>query len=154
MSYLKSTTDSNLIVIYLEDLAALMSLAVALVGVTLAHFVSPVFDGIASVAIGIILTFVAFFLANELRDLLIGEGLDRKTLQEIRKIVKNEPIVRHLNNIRTMNLGNESALVVISVDLDDLKNAGQVEDRLEVIRKKIKHAYPNISYLYIDVREL
>jgi cation diffusion facilitator family transporter len=154
MSYLKSTTDSNLIVIYLEDMAALMSLAVALLGVTLARFVSPVFDGIASVTIGAILTFVAWFLSNELRDLLIGEGLDRKTLQEIRKIVKAEPIVKHLNNIRTMNLGNDSALVVISVDLDDIKTAGQVEDRLEIIRKKIKKAFPIISYLYIDVREL
>jgi cation diffusion facilitator family transporter len=154
MSYLKSTTDTNLIVIYLEDLAALLSLSVALVGVTIAYFFFPVFDGIASVVIGGILTFVAYFLANELRDLLIGEGLDRKTLQEIRKIVKNEPVVKHLNNIRTMNIGNDSALVVISVDLDDFRRAHQVETHLEEIRTKIKKAYPIITYLYIDVREL
>jgi cation diffusion facilitator family transporter len=154
MSYLRSTTDTNLIVIYLEDFAALFSLSIALIGVTLAEFVAPVFDGIASVAIGSILTYVAYFLSNELRDLLIGEGLDRKSIQEIRKIVKNEPVVRHINDIRTMNIGNNKALVVISVDLLDSADIHTVETHFDKIKAQIKKAHPNITYLYIDVREI
>jgi cation diffusion facilitator family transporter len=154
MSYLKSTTDTNLIVIYMEDFAALLSLTVALIGVTLAFFVAPVFDGIASVAIGVILTYVAFFLSSELRDLLIGEGLERKTIQEIRKLVKNEPVVKHLHNIRTMNIGNNKALVIISVDMDDSVKVHEVEVHFEKLRSTIKKAHPNICYLYIDVREI
>ena len=154
MSYLKSTTDTNLIVIYLEDFAALLSLSVALIGVTLAFFVDPVFDGIASVSIGVILAFVAYFLSNELRDLLIGEGLDRKTIQEIRKLVKNESVVKQLYNIRTMNIGNNKALVIVSVDLYDNVKVHDVETHFEKLRSTIKKAHPNICYLYIDVREI
>jgi len=154
MSYLRSTTDTNLIVIYLEDFAALLSLSVALIGVTLAFFVNPVFDGIASVAIGVILTYVAYFLSSELRDLLIGEGLERKTIQEIRKMVKSETVVKQLYNIRTMNIGNNKALVIVSVDLDDNVKVHEVETHFEKLRSTIKKAYPNIRYLYIDVREI
>jgi cation diffusion facilitator family transporter len=154
MSYLKSTTDTNLIVIYMEDFAALLSLTVALIGVTLAYFVAPVFDGIASVMIGAILAYVAYFLSAELRDLLIGEGLERKTVQEIRKLVKSDPVVVHLNNIRTMNIGSNKALVVISVDLDDSVKVHDVETHFHKLRATIKKAHPNICYLYIDVREI
>jgi cation diffusion facilitator family transporter len=154
MSYLKSTTDTNLIVIYMEDFAALLSLSVALIGVTLAYFIAPVFDGIASVAIGVILTFVAYFLSSELRDLLIGEGIERKTIQAIRKLVKSDSVVKHIYNIRTMNIGNNKALVIISVDLDDSVKVHEVETHFNKLRETIKKAHPNICYLYIDVREI
>ena len=154
MSYLKSTTDTNLIVIYMEDFAALLSLTVALVGVTLAYFVAPVFDGIASVAIGAILTYVAYFLSSELRDLLIGEGIERKTIHEIRKLVISDPVVKHIYNIRTMNIGNNKALVIISVDLFDSVKVHEVETHFNKLRETIKKAHPNICYMYIDVREI
>lgn len=153
LNFLKETSDVNIIIIFLEDFAALISLAIALVGITLAYFVNPIFDGFASIGIGTILTVVAVFLMNELRKLIIGESVDRPTTNNIKGIVRQSPIVVHINNMRSMMIGHNQSLVVISVNVDDFVQAHIVESELEQLKIQILKQYPQIKYLYIDVHD-
>jgi divalent metal cation (Fe/Co/Zn/Cd) transporter len=73
---LKDSVDTNLIVIILEDSAALLGLVIAFI-CTLLSLYNPIFDAIGSISIGLILSFVSYSLVNELRKLIIGEYAKR-----------------------------------------------------------------------------
>jgi divalent metal cation (Fe/Co/Zn/Cd) transporter len=74
---LKDSVDTNLIVIILEDSAALLGLVIAFI-CTLLSLYNPIFDAIGSISIGLILSFVSYSLVNELRKLIIGENMPRE----------------------------------------------------------------------------
>lgn len=132
--YIKETTNSSVIVILLEDSAAILGLIIAFVGTLLTMFVSPVFDGIASFLIGVLLTFVAYTLVREIYKLIIGESMTPQEHQEIKEQVESYQIVDTVLSIRSMYLGNNKAIVIVQVDMNDIKSI----DELENIVPKIK----------------
>jgi cation diffusion facilitator family transporter len=102
--YFKETTNSSVIVILLEDSAALVGLLIAFIGTILTMFVSPVFDGISSFLIGLLLTFVAFTLTREIYKLIIGESMTPQEHQEIKEQLEEYQIVDNVLSIRSMYL--------------------------------------------------
>lgn len=77
--WIRKTNNTDLLVIFLEDFAALMGLGIALVCLLVSWLGNmPRFDAVGSLAIGFLLIFVALLLAREVKPLLIGEspGLD------------------------------------------------------------------------------
>ncbi len=92
--YIKRAKDPSTFTIVLEDSAAMLGLVFAFLGVFLGHTLeNPYLDGIASMAIGVLLMAVAILLARETKALLIGEGADATTLAEIRDIVEADELV-------------------------------------------------------------
>ncbi|MGH6634626.1 MAG: cation transporter [Gammaproteobacteria bacterium] len=80
-----------------EDTAALLGLAVAFLGIYLAHRLeNPYLDGVASVVIGSILCAVAGFLAYESKSLLVGEGADPQTLESVSALAEADPAVERI----------------------------------------------------------
>jgi divalent metal cation (Fe/Co/Zn/Cd) transporter len=70
---------------------------VAMIGIFLANqFNNPYFDGAASIVIGVLLAGVAVLLGYDTKGLLIGEGADRETLDDIRRLVESDPGLRAL----------------------------------------------------------
>lgn len=132
--YFKETTNSSVIVILLEDSAALVGLLIAFIGTILTMYVSPVFDGISSFLIGLLLTFVAFTLTREIYKLIIGESMTPQEHQEIKEQIESYQIVDTVLCIRSMYLGNNKAIVIVQVDMNDIKSI----DELENIVPKIK----------------
>ena len=132
--YFKETTNSSVIVILLEDSAALVGLLIAFIGTILTMYVSPVFDGISSFLIGLLLTFVAFTLTREIYKLIIGESMTPVEHQEIKEQIESYQIVDTVLSIRSMYLGNNKAIVIVQVDMNDIKSI----DELENIVPKIK----------------
>ena len=103
---LKESKDSNLIVIAVEDTAAMAGLVTALVGTLLAVFTGmPVFDGIASIVIGLLLGAMSLFLAAEMRKLLVGEAIDRAKITAVRELLAEYPEIERVVGIWTMQLG-------------------------------------------------
>ncbi|MBD3162075.1 MAG: cation diffusion facilitator family transporter, partial [Candidatus Latescibacteria bacterium] len=104
--------DPTLFVVLFEDGAALLGLFAALVGVGLTHYTGDaVFDGIASIVIGVILGATAIWLALETKGLLIGESAEPAVVQGIREILEEREEVLHVNELLTMHLGPRSILV-------------------------------------------
>src|ERR1051325_5263645 len=89
-----TSKDPTTFTVLFEDTAALLGLLVALVGISLGHWLNkPYLDGVASIVIGAILGVVAAFLAYESKGLLIGEGVDDETLDSIRAIAAEDSAV-------------------------------------------------------------
>ena len=90
-------------------------------------FVSPVFDVIASFLIGLLLTFVAFTLTREIYKLIIGESMTPQEHQKIKEQIEEYQIVDTVLSIRSMYLGNNKAIVIVQVDMNDNKRIHELE---------------------------
>ena len=135
--YIKETTNSSVIVILLEDSAAILGLIIAFVGTLLTRYVSPVFDGIASFLIGVLLTGVAYTLVREIYKLIIGESMTPVEHQEIKEQLEEYQIVDNVLSIRSMYLGNNKAIVIVQVDMVDNKGIHELENIVPKIKADI-----------------
>jgi cation diffusion facilitator family transporter len=143
--------DPTFFVVLFEDSAAMLGLAVAFLGVWLGDVTgNPVFDGIASIVIGLILGGTAAWLAFETKGLLIGERANREVVEGIRRIVRTRREVNHVNEVLTMHMGPDFILVNISVDFDDDILAEDVEEAVSNIDQQLKKRFPNIKRVFIE----
>lgn len=149
---IKKSVDINLIVILLEDAAALVGLAIAFICTILAIWL-PIFDGIGSIMVGFTLCYVSYSLVNELRKLIIGESMPRKDRVRIKEIISDFELVTHVNRIKTMTMGKNNYLLLISVNGDDFMKVYNVEDTVEEMKRDIKKEFKQVSEIYIEVSE-
>ena len=143
--------DPTFFVVLFEDSAAMLGLLVAFFGVWLGDVTgNPVFDGIASIIIGLILGGTAAWLAYETKGLLIGERANREVVAGIRRIVRAQPAVRHVNEVLTMHMGPEFILVNISVDFSDKLRTGDMEEAVAHMDHLIKTSFPNVKRVFVE----
>lgn len=149
---LRESTDTNIFVILVEDFSALMGLAVVLVS-SLLSLIYPIFDVIGTFLVGCLLITMSYFLSNELRNLMIGESIPRDTKNTVRSIVLKHRAVRHINNIRSMYIGNNNFILLISVDIEDKTDASAIESITEQVKSDIIRHFPHAKYIYLEVEE-
>jgi cation diffusion facilitator family transporter len=137
--------------VLLEDSAALVGLVIAFLGLFLASKLDmPWIDGASSVAIGALLCGVALVMVYESMGLLIGEGMEKAALAEIRNMVATDRDVQHVGNLLSLYLGPDDVLLAIELkvlpqtSLTDLRNA------IARIKKAIQQRYPRIRYVFLD----
>lgn len=155
---LRSVQDSKnptIFTVLFEDTAALTGLIIALIGVVASQVFSlPIIDGVASVAIGVVLAITAGFLAYESQSLLTGEGADPATRQGIAALAEAEPGVVGLNDLRTMHFGPTEILVALSLDFQDDLTAAEVEATVARLEQTIRAAYPQAGRIYVEAQSL
>ena len=143
--------DPSMFVVLFEDSAAMLGLSMAFVGVLLTQLTGIlVFDGIASILIGLILAGTAMWLAYETKGLLIGERANVDVIAGIRKIVQGHTEVNHVNEILTMHMGPDFVLLNLSVDFDDDAAAPEIEVAVAEIDSEVKRAYPEVQRIFIE----
>ena len=154
MGYLEAVhrgKDPSMFVVLFEDSAAILGLLFALAGVALAQVTgNPVYDGIASVMIGLVLGGTAIWLAVETKSLLIGESANRHVVDGIRRLISTEQGIQQINEILTMHMGPDFILANISVDFRDDIQAGELEKIIAVLDKKIKSRFSEVQRVFIE----
>jgi cation diffusion facilitator family transporter len=156
-SYLEAVQrakDPTLFVVLFEDSAAMLGLMVAFMGVLLTQVTGILlFDGIASVIIGLILIGTAVWLAYETKGLLIGESANRSIIRGIRNTLRGQSNVNHINEILTMHMGPDFILANISVDFAKAISAQDIEADIAAIDRSIKQKYPQIKRVFIEAEK-
>jgi cation diffusion facilitator family transporter len=143
--------DPSMFVILFEDSAALLGLVVALVANILAQTTGIfLFDGIASIIIGLILAGTAVWLAHETKGLLIGERANIYVIEGIRKLANSINQIDHINEVLTMHMGPDFILVNISVDFVDPISGDEIEKVVAQLDKEIKKEYPNVKRIFVE----
>ncbi len=146
--------DPSIFVVLFEDSAAILGLIVAFVGLLLTQITGIlIFDGIASVIIGIILIGTSIWLAYETKGLLIGESANQAVIRGIRDSLESKSNIEHINEILTMHMGPDFILANISVDFADQISAQQVEDEVAAIDRAIKQKYPQVKRVFIEAEK-
>ena len=150
LEYLKFCKHSELIVVFLEDLAALCGLSVALIFIITQHVTGIlILDGIASILIGLILVLVAFFLARETQSLLIGEGADPVLIKKIAKILTDD-YVSKLIHIKSMQLGPDNILIGVKLEFVSNLKTIQISEKINEYEAEIRSKHPIIKGIFIE----
>jgi cation diffusion facilitator family transporter len=141
--------DPSTFMVFFEDSAALLGLVIAFIGIFVGQQThNPYADGLASILIGVVLGFVASFLAYESKGLLIGEGVDREVLRRLRTLVEKDEAVEHINRLLTMHFGPHEVMLTLEVKFrDDLSMVG-VRDTIRRLQKTVQQEYPDITRIY------
>ncbi len=152
---IKGSKDISLIVVLLEDSAAMVGLLIALAGTYLVQVTgNPLMDGVASILIGVLLAFVAVFLANEVRKLLIGESASDENLSLIRKTVETFPEVNSIGEMSTMHMGPDDILLAVNVDFRDDVTLGELEKVIDRIEREISEKVPAVKQIFIEADDV
>jgi len=149
--YLRCSKKSELIVVFMEDLAALTGLCIAAVCLTLEQLTGLlVFDALASILIGLLLAGVAVFLANETKSLLVGEAADPEVIQGVKSILGDDDSVNHVIHMRTLHLGPEDILLAAKLEFNDRLNAREIANLINGFERDIRRNYPQIRRIFIE----
>jgi cation diffusion facilitator family transporter len=109
--WLKHTRSSELLVVFGEDVAALLGLTLALVFVSLAWLTgNTTFDAIGSACIGVVLVTISIFLSMRVRSLLVGQSADPEIQEAIERIINEEDGIERVFRIITVQFGPDTML--------------------------------------------
>ncbi|KPJ98561.1 MAG: cation transporter [Desulfobacterales bacterium SG8_35] len=143
--------DPTMFVVLFEDSAAMLGIIVAFVGVLLTDLTGIyIFDGIASIIIGLILGGTAVWLAYETKGLLIGESANKMVIEGIREIILKYDGVDNLNEVLTMHMGPDFVLVNISIDFRDDIPASVLEEIISRMDVQIKESFPAVKRVFVE----
>jgi cation diffusion facilitator family transporter len=150
---LTDTKDATVVIVLLENGAAMAGLVIAGVGLALSQMTgNPHFDGAASVLIGVILAVVAIFLAIEAKGLLIGEAASPELIAALRKSATREGVTG-IGEIVTIHNAPNQIVVAMNVDFDNRIGAGDVERIIDEIERDVQRAHPDVTRLYVRPHE-
>jgi cation diffusion facilitator family transporter len=159
--YLRESKDPTAKTVLFEDSAALLGIIIAATGIYLTeHQVGPPFghsgppgaywDGLASMAIGVVLAVVAFTLARSSRGLLLGEAATPKTVERIRQAILAHPHVCEVVELLTMHLAPRQILINAHINLLDRLKTDEIEETIEQIEERIKKAEPKVDMIFLE----
>ena len=145
---IKESKDSALIIVLFEDTAAVVGLVIAAIGLILADITgSAMWDGLASVLIGLVLGAVALVIAREMSALLIGEAAGRQDRTTIRVAILGVEQVHHVERLLTMQLAPQEILVTADVAFDEMVDEVLA---IEVVENSIREACPAATRIFIE----
>ena len=149
----RSSKDPAVYTVLAEDTAAGIGLVIAFFGVYLSHSLGdPIYDGIASLLIGVMLAGVAVFLVVESRGLLIGERADPQIVAGVKKISANEPTVEAVHEVLSMHLGPRDVLVNLDLTFSPGTSAVDSARAIGRIESAIRQAHPSVNRIFIEGR--
>ena len=151
VDFIRRAKAPELPVILLEDFAALMGLTLAMFGVVVAVITGDgVWDGIGTIAIGVLLVLVACVLAVETKSLLLGEGALGDELQKITTAAEAGDSIEKVIHMQTMYLGPDELLVAMKVAVHRTDTAVEVAEAINQVETRVRQAVPIVTALYIE----
>ena len=150
-SFIRHAKAPELPAVLLEDVAALSGLLLAVLGVTLAAITHDgKWDGAGSLAIGILLAFVAVVLATEMKSLLIGESANVDVEAAIVAAIEAGPEVERVIHLRTLHIGPETLLVAAKIGVLHDETAASVVAGIDGAERRIRAAVPIAELIFLE----
>jgi cation diffusion facilitator family transporter len=138
-------------IVLLEDFAALIGLVLALLGVGFTILTGePVFDGIGTLLIGVLLVLVAIVLGVETKSLLVGEGASPADATAISAAINAHPEVEALIHIKTLYLGPEELLVAAKIAFARTKTLVEIAAAINQVEASIRSVVPAARVIYLE----
>ena len=150
VQWFRQSRSSALIVVFGEDIAALMGLVVALAAI-FATFLTgnPLWDALGTISIGVLLIVIAFFIAVEVKDLLIGQSVDPATLVQMKQFLNDRPEIDRVYNLLTMQFGPDSMIAIKA----RMAPTGSETDMIRVINRierEFRTQFESTTWLFFE----
>ena len=150
-TFIRRTKSPELPVVLLEDTAALIGLALAFTGVGLAVLTDDGrWDGVGSLAIGLLLGVAAAILAVEMKSLLIGESASTDVQRRIVAALEEGPEIAQVIHMRTVHMAPDSVLVAAKVAVRESDSAEQITAGIDTAERRVRAAVPIAKTIYLE----
>ena len=144
------TRDPSTLMVFFEDSAAMAGIAIALGGTLATHLTgNPVYDGAASICIGLLLGVIATFLVYENKKLLIGEPARPEMVRSIAQIATEDPCIAKFNGLITIHIGPRQIVASLSLHFDPTLCGPRLEEAAERLEDRVRKKHPDITTLLI-----
>lgn len=150
LQWFRESRSSELVVVFGEDIAALLGLVVALAAIVATMVTgNPAFDATGSIIIGVLLVFIAFFVAVEVKALLIGQSVEPYTLKKMRAFLQAHPSIDELYNLLTMQMGRD-AMVAVKAKMKLTGSERGMVEAINRVESDFKKAFPVTAWLFFE----
>jgi cation diffusion facilitator family transporter len=151
LRYLRDTKDSDLIVVFGENSAAVLGLTLAIGALALAYETRDGrWDALGSLAIGLVLVGVATFLAREVKSLLVGEAAEPALLKCFEELAELDPNVDRVLNVLTLQQGPREIVVAAKLKLRPGLDTDGVVDAINAFERALKARVPEVRWSFIE----
>ena len=151
--WFRESRQAELLVIFGEDLAALLGLVLALIAILTAVATgNPMWDAIGTLMIGVLLMVVAVFIAIEVKAMLIGQSVDPIAAQEMRGYLEARPEIRRVLNLITLQLGNE-VMVAVKAHMAATDTPGNLVNSINSVEAAFRQRYPQVRWSFFEPDE-
>lgn len=145
-----SSRNAELVVIFAEDLAALLGLMFAFIAVSITWATgNPMYDAIGSMVIGILLLVVAILVGIEVKAMLVGQGVEDQVKHEMILCIERQPSVEKVYNMLTLQMGKD-VMVAVKVRM---KPTGSDVALIEAINKTetvFRQQFSQVAFLFFE----
>lgn len=150
-TYLHRTDDPTVKTVLFEDSAALVGLLLAFSGVALTHTTgSQIWDGLASISIGLLLVVVAYVLGRTNMRLLIGQQADPRLVRAVRDRLAAEPEVESVVDLLTMLTGTDKVLVCARLDFVEETSSTDLERACVRIDESLRAEFADLDEIFLE----
>ncbi len=151
----RRSKDPSVYTVMFEDVAALVGVVVAFLGVFIAHtWHKPLADPTATIVIGLLLAAVSFVLARETKGLLLGESADSQKIDEIRRLVEANPNVEKMERPLTMQLGPSEVLLNMAIRFRRGLSITELENTVDQLERTISQHFPDVKRIFFEAESL
>jgi cation diffusion facilitator family transporter len=149
-TWFRESRQAELVVIFGEDLAALLGLSFAFVAV-LATMITgnPVYDALGSMAIGVLLVVVAFFVAVEVKGLLVGQSAEAPVREAIQAYIGMALSVEEVLNVITLHFGDD-VMVAVKARFKETHSVGQLAAEINALEAAMKQEFPQVKWIFFE----
>lgn len=149
--WFRSSRQAELVVIFGEDLAALLGLVFALLAVVATMITgNPLYDALGSMAIGVLLVVVAVFIAVEIKAMLIGQSVDSVQREAILAFITGRPEVKRVFNLITLQLGSDVMVSVQAEMTDPQLPVSETITRINASEVALRAAFPDVRWVFFE----
>lgn len=146
----RETRDSDLLVVAGEDIAALAGLAIAFAAVLLTVITgNPVWDACGSIGVGVLLMLIAWFVAREVKSMIVGESASPERRREIEAFLRGRPEIRSIINLITLQWGKE-VVVAVQAEMIDYAQSRAMVEAINVIEADLQARFPEVRWVFFE----
>jgi cation diffusion facilitator family transporter len=148
--WFRETRSSELLVIFGEDLAALLGLCLAALAIGGSMLTGNLlFDAIGTIAIGLLLVVVAVALAIEVKALLIGQGVEPRRRAELLAFLHARAEVAEVYNLITLQMGPD-VMVAIKARMAPTPDSVSLIEAINTVEAAMKAQFTDVRWSFFE----
>lgn len=153
LQWFRETRQSELMVIFGEDIAALLGLVFALIAVGLSMVTgNPLYDAMGSIMIGILLLVIAVMIGREVKELIIGQGVEPDKAAAMRTFLNNQVTIAEVYSLLTLQLGND-VMVAIKAKMTPQPSDTALIAAINTTETEFRAEFPEVVWCFFEPDE-
>jgi cation diffusion facilitator family transporter len=148
--WFRASRNAELVVIFGEDLAALLGLSIAFVAVAATWITGNVaYDALGSIAIGVLLIVVAAMVAIEVKALLVGQGVEAHVRRDMLDFLARQPAIERVIDLLTLHMGGD-VMVAVKAKMKDCPSTDSLVAEINRIEAAFRERFPQTQWIFFE----